>query len=488
VLLQLAEQAALPAAINALLHGDKVNNTEKRAALHTALRSTNSPLHGQEIADVLTRMEGMVAAIHNGSWRGFSGEKISDIVNIGIGGSDLGPQMATHALNAFNTQNVRLHFVSNVDPSCLQEILAHLNPARTLFIVASKSFTTLETLLNAEAAKHWILAATNSEQAQTAISKHFVAISTAVQKAQAFGIDAANILPIWDWVGGRYSLWSAIGLPIALAVGMRNFRQMLAGAAAMDEHFATAPLVQNMPVIMGLLGVWYRHFWGAHSHAVLPYDHYLRYFPDYLQQLDMESNGKSVSREGLTLPYSSGPIIWGSVGTNGQHSFHQLLHQGTHFIPADFILTLHGRTKNTERHCHLLANGLAQSQALMCGKTLEQAENELRQQGVSETEITSLAPHKTIPGNRPSSIISLDALTPFTLGALAALYEHKVYVQSVLWNINPFDQWGVELGKQLSMPIFHELNGAPTINGNMQDASTTALIVRYQQLSKPGKA
>jgi glucose-6-phosphate isomerase len=477
LLTELAQEAGLPRAIQALFNGETVNNTEKRPALHTALRNPHSTMpDASAVKHTFDRMATLVNAVHSGEWRGYSNQAITDIVNIGIGGSDLGPQMATHALKPFHNSAVRVHFVSNVDPSCLQDLLVHLDPSHTLFIVASKSFTTLETLQNAEAAKRWLL---QSAHNPTAIAQHFVAVSTAVKKAQAFGIAEANIFPLWDWVGGRYSLWSAIGLPIALATDMAVFHRLLAGAAEMDQHFATAPLDNNMPVILGLLGFWYQHFWQAHSHVVLPYDHYLRFFPDFLQQLDMESNGKSVNHAGQSLPYASGPVIWGAVGTNGQHSFHQLLHQGTHCIPADFILTLQSHhTECAEQHKHLLANGLAQSQALMVGKQHEQIVQELQAQSLDAAAITALAPHKYIVGNRPSSIISMDLLTPETLGAMTALYEHKVYVQSVLWDINAFDQWGVELGKQLSGPIFEGLQGQ-TIE---LDASTASLIARYRQL------
>ncbi len=475
-LMQLTRQVNLPNAITQLLSGGMVNNTEKRPALHTALRSPKPVIEADAIAQAFAKMETLVHAIHNGKWRGYSDETITDVVNIGIGGSDLGPQMATHALKPFHTGHVRLHFVSNVDPSCLQDLLQHLAPSRTLFIVASKSFTTLETLQNAEAARRWLLAAAPDS---SATARHFVAVSSAVKKAADFGINADNILPMWDWVGGRYSLWSAIGLPIALAVGMENFRAMLSGANAMDEHFQQAHLAHNMPVMMALLGFWYRHFWQASTHAVLPYDHYLRFFPDYLQQLDMESNGKHVNHAGEDVPYETGSVLWGSVGTNGQHSFHQLLHQGTHFIPADFVLTLQPHhTECREQHRHLLANGLAQSQALMCGKSLTVVEAELQKQGLDDAAIAELAPHKVISGNRPSNLITIEQLTPATLGALVALYEHKVYVQGVLWDINSFDQWGVELGKQLSGPIFAALSGTEDVS---LDSSTQATIARYRQ-------
>lgn len=475
-LMQLAKQANLPHAITQLLTGGMVNNTEQRPAMHTALRSPKPAIEAEAIQQAFAKMETLVSDIHGGKSRGYSDETITDVVNIGIGGSDLGPQMATHALKPFHTGHVRVHFVSNVDPSCLQDLLQHLAPARTLFIVASKSFTTLETLQNAEAARRWLLAAAPNNQAT---ARHFVAVSSAVKKAADFGIDANNILPMWDWVGGRYSLWSAIGLPIALAVGMPHFRAMLSGAHAMDEHFQQAHLAHNMPVMLGLLGFWYRHFWQASTHVVLPYDHYLRFFPDYLQQLDMESNGKHVNHAGADLPYETGPVIWGAVGTNGQHSFHQLLHQGTHCIPADFILSLQSHHPEcSEQHRHLLANGLAQSQALMCGKSLAAVEAELQQQGLNANAIAQLAPHKVITGNRPSNIISIEQLTPATLGALIALYEHKVYVQGVLWDINSFDQWGVELGKQLSGPIFAALSGGE--NSGL-DTSTQASIARYRR-------
>lgn len=474
-LIQLAHEAGLPAAMTALLEGAVVNNTEHRPALHTALRDADSHIpDATSVHQTYDRMAALVEAVSNGQWLGFDSQTITDVVNIGIGGSDLGPQMATHALRPFHTGTLRTHFVSNVDPACLQDLLTWLDPARTLFIVASKSFTTLETLQNAEAAKSWLLAASQQPEA---ISRHFVAVSTAVQKALAFGIHADNIFPMWDWVGGRYSLWSAIGLPIAFATGMPVFQRLLQGAAAMDKHFATAPLTHNIPVLAGLIGFWNQHFWDAHSHVILPYDHYLRYFPDYLQQLDMESNGKHVTHNGQQLPYRSGPVIWGSVGTNGQHSFHQLLHQGTHCIPADFIITLQSHhSACAEQHRHLLANALAQSQALMYGKQESQIREELRAQGQDAAQIEALWPHKYIPGNRQSTVIALDQLTPETLGALIALYEHKVYVQSVLWDINAFDQWGVELGKQLSGPIFAGLQDS---SKTLQDTATQALISRY---------
>jgi len=476
---QLTNEAKLPAAIHDLLAGKQVNNTENRPAWHTALRSSTPP---PEVTQTLERMLQLVDDVHNGYWTGFSGKKITDVVNIGIGGSDLGPRMATYALTPYHNENLRCHFVSNIDPSDINETLASLKPETTLFIIASKSFTTLETLSNAERAKQWFLSGGKSQD----IAKHFIAVSSAVDKATAFGIAPKNIFPMWDWVGGRYSLWSAIGLPIALAVGMKAFGEMLQGAMLMDKHFAEAPLDHNMPVMLGLLGLWYSHFWDTQTQAVLPYEQHLKYFPDFLQQLEMESNGKEVDKQGNKISYATGSIVWGSIGTNGQHSFHQLLHQGNHIVPVDFILPL--TTQNTknihdvEQHRHLVANCLGQSQAMLQGKSLADIKRELKAQGLSNQDIETLAPHKVIEGNNPNNMISFTKLTPATLGALIALYEHKVYVQSVIWNINPFDQWGVELGKQLSKPIFDALstNQKSAASSPNVDTSTQAHIQRYQ--------
>jgi glucose-6-phosphate isomerase len=473
---QLALEAGLPSAIADLLVGKPVNNTENRPAWHTALRSSTPP---PEVTHTLEKMLALVDDVHSGAWRGYTGKKITDVVNIGIGGSDLGPRMVTYALSPYHQHDLRCHFVSNIDPSDINDTLRPLNPETTLFIIASKSFNTLETLSNAEYAKQWFLAAHGPAKD---IEKHFIAISTALHKAYAFGIAPKNIFPMWDWVGGRYSLWSAIGLPIALSIGMKNFKELLHGAMQMDKHFETAPLMDNMPVMLALLGIWYNQCWKAQTHAVLPYDQHLKYFPDFLQQLDMESNGKSIDKQGRRVDYATGSIVWGSIGTNGQHSFHQLLHQGTHTIPVDFILPLstqnHSNPHDIEQHRHLVANCLAQSQALLQGKTLNEIRQELTLQGLTPAEIDELAPHKRVEGKKPNNIISFSKLTPVTLGALIALYEHKVYVQSVIWNINAFDQWGVELGKQLSEPIYDALSGAQT--SNAIDASTRALIHRYQ--------
>lgn len=483
---QLVTEAQLPTAITDLLSGKPVNNTENRPAWHTALRSNTPP---QEVTQTLERMLQLVDDIHSGFWTGCSGKKITDVVNIGIGGSDLGPRMANYALTPYHHKGLHCHFVSNIDPSDINETLSALDPETTLFIVASKSFTTLETLSNAERAKQWFLSKGQPQH----IEKHFVAVSSAVNKAVAFGVAPKNIFPMWDWVGGRYSLWSAIGLPIALATGMKNFGALLQGAMLMDKHFAEAPAQRNMPVMLALLGIWYSHFWDAQTRAILPYDQHLQHFPDFLQQLEMESNGKDVDKQGRKINYSTGSIVWGSIGTNGQHSFHQLLHQGKHIVPVDFILPLTTACSNNshdiEQHRHLVANCLGQSQAMLQGKSLADIKLELEAQGLSAEEIALLAPHKVIEGNNPNNVISFEKLTPSTLGALIALYEHRVYVQSVIWNINPFDQWGVELGKQLSKPIFDVLTARqkiadPAFN---TDPSTQALIERYKNANPSTK-
>jgi glucose-6-phosphate isomerase len=483
---KLTSEAKLELAINDLLSGGNVNNTENRPAWHSALRSNTPP---QVVTQTLERMLQLVDDVHNGFWSGFSDKKITDVVSIGIGGSDLGPRMATTALRPYHCSDLQCHFVSNIDPSDINETLALLDPETTLFIIASKSFTTLETLSNAERAKQWFL----TKGQQQHIEKHFIAVSSAIDKAGAFGIPPKNIFPMWDWVGGRYSLWSAIGLPIALAIGMKAFGELLQGAMLIDKHFAETPVLDNMPVILALLGIWYSHFWGAQTQAILPYDQHLKYFPDFLQQLEMESNGKDVDKEGNAINYSTGSIIWGSIGTNGQHSFHQLLHQGKHTVPVDFILSL--TTPNTanshdvEQHRHLVANCLGQSQALLQGKCLEDIKRELKEEGLPHDEIARLAPHKVIEGSHPNNMISFARLTPETLGALIALYEHKVYVQSVIWNTNPFDQWGVELGKQLSKPIFNALCSTqePADSRFRVDSSTASLIQRYRNANPSTK-
>ncbi len=471
-LFALAERAGLRDATAALFRGDEVNNTEHRPALHMLLRSPgNAGAREQEVHAALTRLEDFVAKVHTGRWKGYSDKAIRTVINIGIGGSDLGPAMAAEALAPYHVANFTCHFVSNVDPLHLEQTLAPLDPATTLFVIASKTFTTLETMQNANAARAWALTA---GVPTTELGKHFVAVSANVEKAAAFGIAPANIFPMWDWVGGRYSLWSAIGLPIALAVGMDNFRELLHGAHQMDEHFRMSEPAANMPVLLGLLTHWYYHAYGTESHAVLPYVQNLHLFPAFLQQLDMESLGKQVDRDGNKLDSQSGGIIWGSAGTNGQHSFHQLLHQGTRLIPADFIAALESHSSNREAHLHLLSNCFAQSQALMEGKSQMQAHAELLQQGTPAAEAQWLAPFKVCPGNRPSNTIMMRQLTPATLGALTALYEHKVFVQSVLLNMNAFDQWGVELGKVLSSGVYQALTAGSSCT--RFDASTNALI------------
>ena len=466
LLLKLADDCHLPEQIRKLLSGDSVNNTEKRPAWHSALRQTpDSSLPparvADEIADTQKRMAQLVQQLHNQQWLGYSGKPISDVVNIGIGGSDLGPRMVCSALMDFHKPGIQVHFVANIDGAEIHHTLRDLNPETTLFIVASKSFTTLETLANATCARQWMTEANCPDEQ---LKQHFIAISTNLEKATEFGIDANNILPMWDWVGGRYSLWSAIGLPIAIAVGWSNFEQLLSGASAMDEHFHNAELRHNMPVIMALITFWYSQCWGAQSQAVLPYCHQLQRLPDFLQQLDMESLGKGVNRDGQSVDYPTGIAIWGTEESNGQHSFHQLFHQGTSLIPVDFIASLKPNHPHTEQHRQLLACCLSQSQALLEGKSLATAKDELKQSGLANDEIETLAPHKVIPGNRPSNTLLLDQLTPNALGHLIALYEHKIYTLSVLLNINAFDQWGVELGKQLGTVIDSAL-----VNGELPD-------------------
>ncbi|MFL0795991.1 MAG: glucose-6-phosphate isomerase [Cellvibrionaceae bacterium] len=474
---QLCREAKLEDAIHAMFSGQAINNTENRPALHTALRNFGPHRCSEEyeIPEVLAKMDQFVNKLHNQQWQGFNDEAITDVVNIGIGGSDLGPRFVVNALKHYHHGPVKVHFVSNIDEADLFNTLDTLNPATTLFIIASKSFTTLETLTNAQTSKQWLMEAGANE---SDMAKHFVAVSSSAQLAEEFGIKRENIFPMWDWVGGRYSLWSAIGLPIAIALGIDNYNRLRKGAYAMDEHFRKTPTHRNMPTLMALLGIWYQHFWQAKSHCVLPYDHDMQHFPSYLQQLDMESNGKSVSKEGETLDFQTGSIIWGSVGTNGQHSFHQLLLQGNRFLPVDFIAPLKSHRRLNQHHSQLLACCFSQSQALMQGKTTEEVEAELSAGGKTLPEIQALLPHKVIPGNRPSNTLLVEEITPETLGALLALYEHKVYVQSVIWNINAFDQWGVELGKQLGKRIHKSLEGADI---NELDSSTQQLIARAKK-------
>ena len=478
LLVNLANEADLKNAIKSLFEGDIVNASEGRPALHTALRrpvadklSVNGVNIMPQVHKVLNQMTELVGRIHDGLWRGYTEKPITDVVNIGIGGSFLGPELVSEALLSYAQKGVRCHYLANIDGSEFHELTAKLRAETTLFIVSSNSFNPLETLKNAQAARAWYLAQGGSE---AELHRHFIAVSSNNAAAVAFGIREENIFPMWDWVGGRYSLWSAIGLPIALAIGMSNFKELLSGAYSMDQHFQNAPFEQNMPVLMAALGVWYGNFWGAQSHAILPYDHYLRNITKHLQQLDMESNGKSVRQDGTPVSTDTGPVIWGGVGCNGQHAYHQLLHQGTQLIPADFIVPIVSFNPVSDHHQWLYANCLSQSQALMLGKTRAEAEAELRDKGMSEEDVQKLAPHKVIPGNRPSNTLVVERISPRRLGALVALYEHKVFVQSVIWGINAFDQWGVELGKELGKGVYNRLTG--NLEEPAEDASTQGLI------------
>ena len=474
LLLTLARACELPAHVEAMFGGQKINATEGRAVLHVALRAPRGAtimVDGQnvvpEVHAVLDRMAAFSTQLRSGEWRGHTGAPISAVVNIGIGGSDLGPVMAYEALRRSSERRLTMRFVSNVDGTDFAEAVRDLDPASTLFIVASKTFTTLETMTNARSARAWLLGALGDE---AAVAKHFVAVSTNEAEVRKFGIDPANMFGFWDWVGGRYSMTSAIGLSTMLAIGPEGYGELLGGFHAMDEHFRTAPLEQNLPVIHGLLGVWYGNFFGAATHAVLPYDQYLKRLPAYLQQLTMESNGKSVRLDGAPVTYQTGAIFWGEPGTNGQHSFYQLIHQGTQLVPCDFIGFLHSLNPLGEHHAILMANMLAQGEALAFGKSAEQ----LAAEGVP----ADLVPHRTFGGNRPSSTLLADRLTPAILGAIVALYEHSVFVQGTIWGINPFDQWGVELGKVLAARIIPELTDAATPLAH--DSSTNNLIRRFR--------
>jgi glucose-6-phosphate isomerase len=481
LLLELAEQSGIKTWIKRMFEGDKINSTEQRAALHTALRNRSErSVHvgGKDVMPDIHRVLGQMRifsdAVRNGKYLGYTGNRFTDVVNIGIGGSDLGPLMACEALKPYAKENFHAHFVSNVDGTHLVETLKKLDAATTLFIVSSKSFTTQETLTNALSARSWLIENLGDE---IAVAKHFVAVSTNLDATSNFGINPDNVFEFWDWVGGRYSLWSAIGLPISLFIGMDKFEELLNGAYAMDEHFRTASLDKNIPVLMGMLGIWYGNFFGACSNAVFPYDQYMHRFPAYLQQLDMESNGKSVDREGNLVDYDTGMVLWGEPGTNGQHAFYQLIHQGTRLIPADFLAPMHSQNPTGEHHAILLANCYAQTEALMLGKTPEEARSELEAQGLQGKELEALLPHKVFPGNKPTNTLLFNKLDPRTLGMLIALYEHRVFVQSVIWNINPFDQWGVELGKQLAGKILQELRENSLVTRH--DASTNGLIDNY---------
>ena len=481
-LLDLARECGVESMRDRMFSGDIINNTEHRAVLHTALRNrSNKPVlvDGEDVMPrinaVLQRMRDFTDAVREGTWKGCTGKRITDIVNIGIGGSDLGPVMVCEALKPFATDGLNIHFVSNVDGTQIVETLKHLSRETTLFVIASKTFTTQETLTNARTARDWFLTRGGSK---AAVAQHFVAVSTNAQAVKNFGINPDLMFEFWDWVGGRYSLWSAVGLSIALYLGMDRFEALLNGAHRMDQHFKNAPLEENIPVIMGVLGVWYNNFWHADSHAILPYDQYMHRFPAYFQQGDMESNGKSVTRNGEPIDYSTGPIIWGEPGTNGQHAFYQLIHQGTKLVPCDFLAPMDSKNPIGQHHSILLSNFFAQTEALMKGKTAAEVRAELEKNNMDEEHIQALLPHKVFQGNRPSNSILFQRLNPETLGSLIAMYEHKIFVQSIIWDINAYDQWGVELGKELARHILPEL----MIEGDVDshDASTNGLINHYK--------
>ena len=495
LLRQLAMESNLQDWTQKMFAGEKINFTEQRAVLHTALRNrSNKPVivEGKDVMPAvnkeLAHVREFSESVRNGKWKGYTDLAITDVVNIGIGGSDLGPVMVAEALKPYGHLQVRpskdegqarlrMHFVSNVDGTHIAETLKKLNPETALFIISSKTFTTQETITNAESAKRWFL-----ERAKdpAAVAKHFVAVSTNAKAVAAFGIDTRNMFEFWDWVGGRYSLWSAIGISIALYIGMKNFEELLTGAHEMDEHFRTAPYEHNIPVILALLGVWYNNFFGAETHAIIPYDQYMHRFAAYFQQGDMESNGKRVTREGAAVEYTTGPVIWGEPGTNGQHAFFQLLHQGTKLIPADFLAPMQSQNPIGEHHAILISNIIAQAEALMRGKTEAKARKELA--SLPPAEMEKLLPHKVFPGNRPTNTIVFKKLTPRVLGSLIAMYEHKIFVQGIIWQVNSFDQWGVELGKQLAKVILPELQSSAPATGH--DASTNALIEFYRSFSK----
>ena len=489
LLFQIARESKIEEWRDRMFSGEKINITENRAVLHTALRNrSNTPVYVDgkdvmpEVNAVLAQMREFTTKVRDGRWTGYTGKRITDIVNIGIGGSDLGPVMVCDALKPYASPDLNVHFVSNIDGAHLMRALEKCNAETTLFIVASKTFTTQETMTNAHSARTWFL---DQAKDQTFVAKHFVALSTNAKAVEDFGIDLNNMFAFWDWVGGRYSLWSAIGLSIALYVGMDHFEALLNGGHAMDNHFKTAPLEENMPVILALIGIWYNNFFHSDTHAILPYDQGMARFPAYLQQADMESNGKFVCRDGTRVKYKTGPVIWGEAGTNGQHAFYQLIHQGTQIVPADFLMPAHshykvGTENGNQHHKILLANFLAQTQALMLGKTKEQARAELEKQGLSGDELESLLPHKVFEGNRPTTSIMFDKLTPHTLGKLIALYEHKIFVQGIIWDINSYDQWGVEYGKQIASQILPQLKDDEVVTN--YDSSTNGLINHYKNI------
>lgn len=484
LLIELAQQAGVPDKIQAMFSGEAINRTEGRAVLHTALRNrSNRPVQvaGGDVMPrvnaVLAQMRRFTEEVREGEWKGYTGKAITDVVNIGIGGSDLGPQMVVSALTPYIKPGLNFHFVSNVDGTHIAETLKQVSPETTLFLIASKTFTTLETMANANSAREWFLKNAEDEKA---IAKHFAAMSTNSQAVSQFGIDIKNMFEFWDWVGGRYSLWSAIGISIAIAIGMDGFEALLQGAHDMDEHFCTAPLDKNIPVIMAVLGIWYNNFYHAQSHAILPYNQYMNRFPAYFQQGDMESNGKSVTINGDWVDYSTGPIIWGEPGTNGQHAFYQLIHQGTKLIPCDFLASAQPRNPLGEHHVFLLANFIAQTEALMQGKSEAEVRRELETQGISGETLDRLARAKTFKGNIPSNTFFFKKLDPQTLGALIAMYEHKIFTQGIIWEINSYDQMGVELGKVLAKAIIPELKSAETIVNH--DSSTNGLIDFYKKM------
>lgn len=482
LLVQLARECRLEEAIDAMFKGLPINKTENRAVLHTALRNvSNTPVFvdGQDVMPavngVLNHMKEFSEEVIGGTWKGYSGKAITDVVNIGIGGSDLGPVMVTEALKPYKN-HLTLHFVSNVDGTHIAETLRKVNAETTLFLIASKTFTTQETMANAHSARDWFLTEGGTEQD---IAKHFVALSTNAKAVQDFGIDAKNMFEFWDWVGGRYSLWSAIGLSIVLSIGFDNFKELLTGAHAADNHFKNTPLEENIPVIMGVLGIWYNNFFDSETQAILPYDQYLHRFAAYFQQGDMESNGKYVDRNGMPVEYQTGPIIWGEPGTNGQHAFYQLIHQGTKMIPCDFIAPAQTHNPIGEHHTLLLSNFFAQTEALMNGKMEEEVAIELKKAGKSDEEIAAITPFKVFEGNRPSNSFLLKKITPRSLGSLIAFYEHKIFTQGIIWNIFSFDQWGVELGKQLAGKILPELRNESPVSSH--DSSTNGLINQYKE-------
>ncbi len=485
-LLQLADECRVKDAINNMFNGDVINETEHRSVLHIALRNfSKEAIYAQgtnvmpAVKKVLRKMKTFCDAIHSGAHRGYTGKRIKYVVNIGIGGSDLGPLMVTEALRSYKIEGIETYFVSNIDGTHIAETLKKIKPERTLFLVASKTFTTQETMTNAHTARQWFLKKAKNEQH---VAKHFAALSTNEKEVVKFGIDRKNMFEFWDWVGGRYSLWSAIGLSIALTIGYKNFEQLLKGGHSADQHFSKEPFDKNIPVLMAMIGIWYTNFFGAQSECILPYDQYMHRFAAYFQQGNMESNGKSIDRNGEAVEYSTGPVIWGEPGTNGQHAFFQLLHQGTPIVPCDFIAPAQSHNPIGDHHQKLLSNFFAQTEALMNGKTEMEAQSELEKQGLSPEQIAKLLPFKMFAGNKPTNSILIKKITPFTLGQLIALYEHKIFVQGIIWNIFSFDQWGVELGKQLASRILPELDNDNAVSNH--DSSTNGLINAFKVMRK----